>query len=193
MSDLASLVAFRHANKPNAYLPIYSEYLNPLRNAPIRLLELGIQTGASLLVWRDFFAWGQVTGIDAAPPTMADTERIVMYAGVQEDAALLARVGAERGPFDIIVDDCSHIGALAEASFWPLFTQYLVPGGIYAIEDWGTGYWGTWPDGAEYTSDHAMGMVGFVKRVIDQCGMGLSAIVRVDVSPGLVIVRKASG
>ena len=193
MSDLASLVAFRHANKPNPYLPIYAEFLNPLRNLPIRILELGIQTGNSLLVWRDFFPWGQVTGIDWDLPVMADTERIVMYQGAQEDAALLERVGAERGPFDIIVDDCSHIGALAEASFWPLFTQHLVPGGIYAIEDWGTGYWGTWQDGAEYTPNHTAGMVGFVKRIIDQCGMGLGAVVRCDVSPGLVIVRKGAG
>ena len=190
MDTLTNLVASRGANKPDAYLPIYGEYLNPLRQKPIRLLELGVQTGNSLLVWRDFFPWGQVTGIDLVLPTMADTERIVIYQGAQEDPALLNRVGTERGPFDVIVDDCAHIGALSETSFWSLFPQHLVPGGLYAIEDWGTGYWAWWEDGAEYTADHTAGMVGFVKDVIDQCGMGLGAVARMDVSPGLVIVRK---
>jgi SAM-dependent methyltransferase len=187
---MIELVAQHGANKPPSYLPIYAEFLAPIRNAPVRILEMGIQTGNSLLVWRDYFPWGQVTGIDLELPTMPDMDHIVMYAGAQEDVALLDRVGAERGPFDVIVDDCSHIGALAEASFWPLFTRHLVPGGIYAIEDWGTGYWPNWEDGAAPAPDHTAGMVGFVKRLVDQCGMGLLSIVRLDIAPGLVIVRK---
>lgn len=52
--------------------------------------------------------------------------------------------------FDVVIDDCSHVGHLARASFWHLFDNHLKPGGFYVIEDWGTGYWDFWPDGVRY-------------------------------------------
>lgn len=77
-----------------------------------------------------------------------------IYRGSQIDTVLLDKIALECAPdgFDIIVDDCAHIGELAKKSFWHLFTHHLKPGGIYAIEDWGTGYLGGYrnpyyPDG----------------------------------------------
>ena len=52
-----------------------------------------------------------------------------------------------RDGFDIIIDDASHIGELTKATFWHLFDRHLKPGGLYAIEDWGTGYLDDFPDG----------------------------------------------
>ena len=49
--------------------------------------------------------------------------------------------------FQVIIDDASHIGELTKTSFWHLFDNHLKPGGLYVIEDWGTGYWDEWPDG----------------------------------------------
>jgi hypothetical protein len=89
------------------------------------------------------------------PEWESDEERIRIYRGRQDDTALLDRVAAECAPggFDIIVDDAAHIGQLAKASFWHLFVNHLKPGGTYALEDWGTGYWGNhvyYPDGDYY-------------------------------------------
>jgi hypothetical protein len=80
----------------------------------------------------------------------------------------------------VIIDDCSHIGALSRISFWHLFERHLKRGGIYAIEDWGTGYWNSWPDGASVNlvsngtveGGHTAGMVGFIKELIDEAGAG---------------------
>ena len=56
--------------------------------------------------------------------------------------------------FDIIIDDCSHIGTLTCDSFH-LFFPHLVKGGLYVVEDWGTGYWNSYPDGCEFNpSNH---------------------------------------
>ncbi|HUV09939.1 MAG TPA: hypothetical protein VMX12_03105, partial [Acidimicrobiia bacterium] len=63
----------------------------------------------------------------------------------------------------------------------------------YAIEDWGTGYWESWPDGAQFEPDHTAGMVGFVKSLVDECGRGLSGIERIELKPGLALVRKGGG
>jgi len=58
-------------------------------------------------------------------------------------------VRSETAPegFDIIIDDCSHIGEFTAVSFWHLFDRHLKPGGLYVIEDWGTGYMRGTPDG----------------------------------------------
>lgn len=46
----------------------------------------------------------------------------------------------------------TEIGVLARASFWHLFDNQLKSGGMYVIEDWGTGYWDKWLDGVSYSS-----------------------------------------
>src|SRR5438309_8699047 len=55
--------------------------------------------------------------------------------------------------FDVIIDDCSHIGELTRISFWHLFEHHLKPGGLYVIEDWSTGYWDSWFRSEEHTSE----------------------------------------
>ena len=135
------------------YLRNYEHYFGELRDRPVRLLELGIKEGGSLLLWRDYFARGLIVGLDIEPVQLDDpTGRVRTYQGAQQDTALLDRIAREHAPagFDIIIDDCAHIGVLARASFWHLFDQHLKSGGVYVIEDWGTGYWAGWVDGVGY-------------------------------------------
>ena len=63
-------------------------------------------------------------------PTLEVGARVRMFVGNQADTSLLTRVAAEVAPdgFDVIIDDCSHIGALAKVSFWHLFDHHLEAG-----------------------------------------------------------------
>lgn len=135
------------------YLRNYEEYFRPLLDRDVRLLELGVLKGGSLLLWRDYFERGVIAGLDLNPAHIEDpTGRIRLYRGGQQDTALLDRIARECAPegFDVIIDDCSHVGYLARVSFWHLFEHHLKPGGLYVIEDWGTGYWDFWDDGVRY-------------------------------------------
>jgi len=135
------------------YLHNYEQHFGGWVGKDVRLLELGVRTGGSLLLWRDYFKHGRIVGLDINPVSIQDdTGRIQTYQGVQQDTELLDRIGAEAAPegFDIIIDDCSHIGVLSRVSFWHLFDNHLKSGGIYVIEDWGTGYWDHWVDGIRY-------------------------------------------
>jgi|SRR5271166_2266211 len=139
-------------SKPLPYLVLYEKYFAPLMDKEIKLLELGVATGISMVMWRDYFVNGTIAGLDFAPlyrPEESES-RIHIYQGLQNDTKLLTAIAQEIAPdgFDIIVDDCSHIGEFTKISFWHLFTHHLKPGGIFAIEDWGTGYWG---DNSYYT------------------------------------------
>ena len=143
-------------SKPIGYLKIYEQYFESMQDQDVKLLELGVASGQSILMWQHYFPNGTVVGVDLIPqyqPEDGDA-RIRILQGAQNDTAFLTRVAHENAPegFDIILDDCSHIGELAKISFWHLFTNHLKPGGIYAIEDWGTGYMGGYrnpyyPDG----------------------------------------------
>lgn len=135
------------------YLRNYEEFFRSLLDKEIRLLELGIHRGGSLLLWKDYFQKGFIVGLDIDPVQLHDKSgRIRTYQGAQQDTELLDRIARETAPegFDVIIDDCSHIGVLCRASFWHLFDHHLKSGGIYVIEDWGTGYWDSWDDGVKY-------------------------------------------
>lgn len=134
----------------NSYLERYDPIFEPLVEKKIVLLELGINKGGSLLLWRDYFALGTIVGIDVRLPVDFDLpERVHVFEGSQADRKFLSQVAKNTAPdgFDVIIDDASHVGELTKIAFWHLFDNHLKPGGLYVIEDWGTGYWDDWPDG----------------------------------------------
>ncbi len=184
----------------HGYMEIYDYVLEPWVGREVTLLELGVHKGGSLLLWRDYFPSGTIVGIDIRIPENFKAERVYLFEANQADTQLLSKVAREVAPdgFDIIIDDASHIGLLTKRSFWHLFDNHLKPGGIYSIEDWGTGYWDDWPDGRSVKSSlllklrkrlaskvtflsrgrlkvpfpcHSYGMVGFVKELIDEQGI----------------------
>jgi hypothetical protein len=132
------------------YLESYDPIFEPYVQKKIALLELGVEKGGSLLLWRDYFPLGTIAGIDKKLPDGFDPgERIYIFEGNQADTQFLSQVANNVAPegFDIIIDDASHIGELTKTAFWHLFDNHLKPNGLYVIEDWGTGYYGDWPDG----------------------------------------------
>jgi hypothetical protein len=142
--------------KPVSYYRIYEAAFAPWRTQDVRLLEIGVANGNSVSVWLDWFLNGQIVGLDLDPPDLDDLgDRLHLYRGSQDDTALLDRIAEEVAPdgFDIIIDDASRVGWLTAASFWHLFPNHLKSGGMYVIEDWGTGYWPNWrPDGRKFRS-----------------------------------------
>lgn len=139
--------------KPAQFLKNYERLFGPLIDKEIKLLEIGVHKGGSLLLWRDYFEKAIIVGLDRTPVKVEDqTGRIHVYHGKQQDTALLSHIAQEMAPegFDVIIDDCSHIAELTRISFWHLFDNHLKPGGLYIIEDWGTGYWNNWVDGKQY-------------------------------------------
>lgn len=138
------------------YIQNYEQHFGHLRNVPIKMLELGVFHGGSLLMWNEFFLKGAVVGLDLQPnPLQSMPDRVRFYQGSQDDIPLLSRIAEENAPegFDIIIDDAAHIGTIARTSFSWLFNNCLKSGGSYVIEDWGTGYWCDWPDGAIYRKE----------------------------------------
>ncbi len=120
------------------YLAEYERLFAPMRKTPLRLLELGVKFGASMFLWSDYFPNASIVGLDIAdrPARFPPDKRVHFVQGSQDDPAALDRcMAVAGGPFDIIVDDASHIGRLSAASFAYLFPRALKPRGFYVIED----------------------------------------------------------
>jgi len=152
----------------NGYLERYDPVLSPWLDKEIVLLELGVRTGGSLLLWRDYFPLATVVGVDIKlPADFTPGERIHTREGNQADRPFLSSVAEEfaSGGFDIIIDDASHIAELTGVSFWHLFEHHLRPGGLYVIEDWGTGYWDDWPDGRSLDLETYRRPAGWRRRI----------------------------
>lgn len=195
---------------PN-YLRYYESFFAPHRHRALNLLELGVHMGGSLQMWRDYFPYGQIFGVDLEARAIANAERIHTFVGDVRERAVFETIARDAGVgvFDIIIDDASHIGAAARDSFEHLFRDRLAHGGIYVIEDWGTGYRQDWSDGAAWAEpeptklrfpSHDAGLVGYVKSLIDhlaiadvEAGGGRLAahpIEFITFAPGLVFIKK---
>lgn len=183
--------------KPKEYLDLYARYFSELTAQELAILELGIFEGASLEYFAEMFPKSRIIGVDIkACPRKFSTDRIKAYQGSQDDAKLFDRIMQDNGikQFDIIIDDCSHIGGLTLDSFTILF-PVLRPDGFYIIEDWGTGYFKQYAGGrlfnpanhlktsrllpkkydkhfqGEYFISHQYGIPGFIKQLVDEVGM----------------------
>lgn len=113
----------------------YQRLFEPIQNHPIKLLELGVAKGASLRMWRDFFPYGKIYGVDNGKTwglnrLPKNEPRIECFVLEIEDVLQIVN----NGPFDIIIDDCSHHGEQQIKSFHELL-PHLVDGGLYIIED----------------------------------------------------------
>jgi hypothetical protein len=207
----------------SGYTAVYEELLsNYVGREPV-VLELGVFKGESLLLWDDYFENGTIVGLDNNEIHLdSKHENIHIFQGLQQDIDLLKRIQETHAPsgYDIIIDDASHIGKLSKISFDYLFHNCLKDGGIYIVEDWGTGYWANWPDGRSTKEStwgrilqlfsskkrlrsHDFGMVGFIKYIVDLVGIEdaakednrsryiqISPVKKMIILPGLVIIQK---
>ena len=127
------------------YFEAYQDVFGVLRSRPIRMLEIGVYHGASLAMWRRYLHPDSViVGIDI-DPTCASFEaadrHLHVRIGSQADPVFLAAVVKEFGPFDVILDDGSHVCSHMIKSFDELFLAGLRDDGLYIAEDTHTNFW----------------------------------------------------
>ncbi|WP_372828315.1 class I SAM-dependent methyltransferase [Polaromonas sp.] len=123
------------------YLEVYERYFAPHRNKHCRILEIGVQNGGSLQLYQKYFPRAEkIVGIDINPKCKrVESGNIHIEIGSQTDRDFLNDVNATHGPFDIVIDDGSHVFDHQIASFETLFPQ-LSPTGVYIVEDTHTSY-----------------------------------------------------
>ena len=135
--DSARLLVHKVAH----YFDIYERHLSRLRSAAlrtrgnsIRLLELGVHSGGSLLMWRAYFGErAELHGVDINPhcANLGSTAGAHVHIGSTANVSWLSALAREHGPWDIIVDDASHQSLHMRAAFRTLYQHALSARGVY--------------------------------------------------------------
>ena len=122
----------------SGFIQLYEKYFTPLRDSKINILEIGVDNGDSLRIWREFFSKANICGIDIDKKNFRINNTNILQ-GDQSDLNFLKSLVSEYKKFDIIIDDGSHQAKHIITSFNYLF-NYLSDNGLYVIEDLQTSY-----------------------------------------------------
>jgi hypothetical protein len=122
------------------YLEFYARFFEALRNARISLLVIGVGSGQSLRMWQEYFRAATIVGVDADPAAVRhEGGRVRIELGDQSQIADFTRIARKHGPFDIVVDDGSHLRQHRITTLQNLYPS-VRDGGFYVLEDLHTGY-----------------------------------------------------
>jgi len=195
-TDRASVFT-RTWGKPHNYAVHYDKLFTPLRDQPVKLLEVGVGGGEGVRMWLDYFNHpaSAIFGVDNQHDTnpwdsligTSPTSRYTFTHGDQMDSEFWKRfIEWPYGTgWDICIDDGFHSNLAIITTFnalWP----HVKAGGFYAVEDLGTAYGGpsmfvnpSWPD-----------HVTFLKGKIDELNKG-GEIDSIYFAKELCVLRKA--
>jgi hypothetical protein len=152
------------ASSGHNYLAFYERFFGGLRHAPIKILEVGVLQGASLKVWERYFPNATIIGADIDPSTARFTNaRIKMKILDQSNIQNLVDLGVEHGPFDIIIEDGSHLWEHQITTLKTLF-PFLKNHGYYVVEDLQTNYGGM---AAGYRGIATISCMEYLKKLVD--------------------------
>lgn len=149
------------------YFPVYEKYLSKFVDQDCTLLEIGVQNGGSLGMWKKYLGHRcKIIGIDITDGCKnhaSDKLDIHIRIGDQQDLKFLNSIVEEFGTFDIIIDDGGHKMKQISTSFNILY-PHLNKNGIYIAEDLHTCYW------PEYggAKDNPETFINISKNIIDE-------------------------
>lgn len=120
------------ASNLHNYTRWYDKHL-PSPDSDMKLLEIGVDQGKSLKMWREYYTKAHIFGLDIND--CQPVEGTVIWKGDQKN--FLDRNVIPN--FDVIIDDGSHLWDDQIVSFKRLW-QHVNPGGVYVIEDLHTSF-----------------------------------------------------
>ena len=137
------------------------------------------------MMWRSYFPKATVYGLDIHEKRL-EAPRVVALQADQGDRPSLEKAVADCPPFDLVVDDGSHVASHVSTSFETLFPK-VRPGGFYAIEDLVFAYLRDYEGGPPGTPGTA---VDLAKSLLDDVNVGPRPIAAVYAYPGLALIQR---
>lgn len=118
------------------YFDLYWKYFrNKINEKNLKILEIGVRSGGSLLCWKNIFKEAEIHGFDVNPKCKSlEDHGFNIHIGDQGNEKLWDVFNEKVGGLDIIIDDGSHINNDIITTFNKLFPK-MNPGGVYFIED----------------------------------------------------------
>ena len=131
----------RYSSKWQHYFEIYDRHLFKFIGQSFTFIEIGIDQGGSLELWKKYFGKKvNLVGIDIKNSVVFDDDQIRTFQGDQKDTEFLSKVLEKIDTPTVILDDGSHIQSDILTTFDFMF-PHLSDSGVYIIEDCHTAYW----------------------------------------------------
>ena len=146
------------------FLEIYENYFKYYKDKEIKILEIGVDQGESLRLWREYFSKAVICGLDIDKKDF-QIDKVDIIVGDQSDKELLKKIINKYGSFDIIIDDGSHKSIHIIKSLEYLF-DYLNQDGLYIIEDLQTSYFPRY-GGSRYNLQKKNTSMNYLKTFAD--------------------------
>jgi len=130
------VTTFSDKGRMHSYIEYYEKYFEPRRHDPVQLLEIGVMTGGSLLMWQRYFSDVMLAGIDLRDgfnQALPFQDEILCMWRWGVDSTDPAQVPA-LGKYDFIIDDGAH-DAQSQISTFKNYWPHVADGGTYFIED----------------------------------------------------------
>ena len=130
--------SFKHGSDKgtrHSYIKHYEAILSPFVGKSACILELGVASGKSLMMWEEYLQNAHIYGVDICnKPKLLDNHPSIVFRNANAGSASELETVTAGLTFDIIIDDASHLVADQLVAFAVLFPK-LKPGGAYIIED----------------------------------------------------------
>jgi hypothetical protein len=118
------------------YFDIYERHLARFVGRDVHVVEVGIYSGGSLPMWREYFGAGcRLYGVDIEPVCRAyEDDAVRVFIGDQGDPEFWAGFRHAVPTVDILIDDGGHSAALQIATLEAML-PHIRRGGVYLCED----------------------------------------------------------
>ena len=165
LDEIAKKYSTDKSENGHGYCKYYDMVLAPIRNRNIVLLEIGIDQGASIKMWQEYFPQAVIHAIDLreAYEYLHDGRTFTHVVDQSNKADLICFAENYPHGFDVVIDDGSHQSADMILTFETLF-PYVESGGLYIIEDLLCDYDARWNKGVS--------VLDRIKQMISEVNMG---------------------
>lgn len=120
-------------NTIHSYIPEYEKLLLPYRNKSIIFVEIGVNQGLSMKMWREYFSNARVIGVDVWNGS-GEYIKDLNIEFICADATSKEFADQITFGLDIVCDDGSHMQSDIESTY-ELLAPKMNKGGLYIIED----------------------------------------------------------
>jgi predicted O-methyltransferase YrrM len=130
------LNSYTDKNTSHCYVDcVYEKEFEYYKEKEIDLLEIGIETGASLKLWKEYFDnANMIVGIDIRSYNVLHKFRNIDGVTYYFEDAYTKSMVSKLSKFDIIIDDARH-ELEYQVKALELYLPLLKDGGIYIVED----------------------------------------------------------
>ena len=151
------------------YFFIYDKLFNEYRNKNITFVEIGVFSGGSLFMWKNFFGKkARIIGIDLNPEAKKwEKDGFEIFIGDQSDPDFWRDFYKQVGEIDILLDDGGHtyVQQIVTSEF---ALDNIKNGGVLVIEDIHTSY-------MEKFGDQSIKFVNYILKMVDRINSRFSA------------------